>query len=976
VLASSVIALVASLVLVLGLRESPVPRLPQTAVPSSLAKAPKARVCVSLLDKATQRGIAGKSNAYLEQADQRYANVGGVETRDGESSCAMLPLGNLWILSEAPGYARSSTHIVLDADRSLSIELQKATVLTVTVRDELGAVLPKATVLVTASDPLPYGLLTDASGKARFDWLPQSPFNVRVAAAGYESVQQSSVRADLTVVLRRLSAIDVRVVTASGAPAGKASVLIAGSALWPARRAECNEQGVARIRGLSAGSYDLRAVRGNDVSDPIIGFELGRGAQETLTLRLEPGRMITAWVTDGNGEPASNIKDADVVLVEGGLGAFPLRGRSGSDGRVTLGPISRAPATLAASAPDFVAGQLVAVPDVVTDAVRVPLLRGATLRGEVVDARDMPIAGASIEVVGTDRSGLPIAESPETQNFRAAHFEWSLGGPPGLIAVGELGVMPGPVPPIPPPGAGVLAPGANALPAADGAGTQALLAPWVTSEHGDFVAHPVMPGQVRALVRHPEFVEGSSALVTLSPGGEAHVRVVLLRGGSLEGRVVDERGFPVAGVEVEAVAERGTFERSTITASDGAFAFAAVPENVSVSVARPEDRARVAVRKRVHVAEGGRERIELVVPEPREPIQIRVLDDHETPIDLAEIHASSLDPQISLRSTVFTNASGTAELSDAFEVPLRLVIEAPRFARLEKTFERAPKQIQVTLDPGVIVTGKVTAVRGRRAVQGAVVTLRVGARRVSTMTDADGNYRFANVAAGHAEISVSHPDFASASSSAEVERTTRLDRPFELPTIDLPEAGEVSGEVVDERGSPVEGARVAVGLSPAFLPTGALPEGVALTDSRGAFTLRGLGEGSVKLSAHAPGVGRGSVSGVDVKAGRATTGVSIRLTERADSDAFAPASLAVTLGERGHGDATEIFIVHVASGSEAERAGLMLGDVIRNIDGERPRSLADARTRLSGRERSDVVLELSRAGAPLKLRVTREPVRN
>ena len=70
------------------------------------------------------------------------------------------------------------------------------------------------------------------------------------------------------------------------------------------------------------------------------------------------------------------------------------------------------------------------------------------------------------------------------------------------------------------------------------------------------------------------------------------------------------------------------------------------------------------------------------------------------------------------------------------------------------------------------------------------------------------------------------------------------------------------------------------------------------------------------------------------------------------------------------------LVEDVASGSEAERAGLMLGDVIRNIDGERPRSLADARTRLSGRERSDVVLELSRAGAPLKLRVTREPVRN
>ncbi len=964
--------------MVLGLRDTPRRHALETALPAAKAPAGQsARVCLTLLDKSSARRIAGKTSAYLEQADQRFVSVGGLQTNEDEDGCFALPLGALWLLSEAPGHARASTHIVLDSERTVTIELLPAATLSVSVTDELGVALPKATVLVTASDPLPYGLLTDASGKARFDWLPPAPWNARIAAPGYESATRASVRGDFTVALRRLSSIDVRVVDASGAPADKASVLIAGSSLWPARRAECNAEGIARIRGLNAGSYDLRAVRGGDVSDPVLGFELGRGAQETLTLRLEPGRMVTAWVTDGAADDARSVPNADVVLVEGGLSAFPLRGRSGADGRITLGPISRAPATLAASAAEFVPGQLVAVPDVLDGPVRVPLLRGGTLRGEVVDARGFPIAGASIEVVGTDRSGLPIAQSPESQNFRAAHFEWSLGGPPGLIAVGELGVMPGPVPPIPPPGSFSRSPtsGGNALAQLE-TPAPSVLAPWVTTDHGEFVARPIMPGRVRALVRHPEFVEGSSPLVSLSSGGEASVRVVLLRGGSLEGRVIDERGFPVASVEVEVVAERGTFERSTITASDGAFAFAAVPESVSISVARPEDRARIAVRKRLRVPEGGRERVELVIPPPREPVQLRIVDDHDAPVDLAEIHASSLDPQISLRSTVFTNASGTAELADALDVPLRITVEAPRFARAEKTFERTPKQIQIALDPGVLVTGRVTAVRGRRSVQGAVVTLRVGSRRASSMTDADGNYRFSSVGVGHAEISVTHPEFAGATASADIQRTTRLDRPFELPTIDLSEAGEVSGDVVDDRGNAVEGARVAVGLSPAFLPTGALPEGVALTDSRGAFTLRGLAEGTVKLSAYAPSVGRGSVSAVTVNAGRTTRGITIRLTEKAEADATAPATLAVTLAERGNGDALEISIAHVANGSEAERAGLSVGDVVQRIDGERPRSLGDARTRLSGREGSDVVLELSRAGAPLRLRVTREPVRN
>ncbi|HMR05747.1 MAG TPA: PDZ domain-containing protein, partial [Polyangiaceae bacterium] len=94
-----------------------------------------------------------------------------------------------------------------------------------------------------------------------------------------------------------------------------------------------------------------------------------------------------------------------------------------------------------------------------------------------------------------------------------------------------------------------------------------------------------------------------------------------------------------------------------------------------------------------------------------------------------------------------------------------------------------------------------------------------------------------------------------------------------------------------------------------------------------------------------------------------------------DDDPAVTGSLAITLGERDVEDGTEVVIVHVAQGSEAERAGLSAGDVVRAVDGRDVVSMQDTRARISGRPGSDVLLSLARAGAPLSLRVTRENVR-
>lgn len=940
-----------------------------STAPAATESVAGVRLCVEVVSE-HRRALAGTGvRAVREEAERRFTPFREGTTDDAGRVCFEgLPRGSFWVIAEGKGHARASRAVSVAEDVTETLVLEAEHTLGVSVEDDLGKPVPLATVLVTSSDALPHGARTDGAGRARIARLPRGPFAVEASAEGYEPAAAFDVTDEVRLVLRRLSAIDVHVVDAASQAVPKATVLIAGSGLWPARRAVTDDSGKARILGLAQGTYDLRATEGTRVSDTLYGFVLGRGVRESVTLKLVPGRMVTALVTDGDRDDAPPVAEADVLLVEDGIASFPLHGRTNRTGTVTLGPVGHGAATLTARAREFVGGPLVPVPSTLTGPVRIPLVRGAAVHGEVVDARGFPIAGASIEIVGTDRQGLPIAETPAAQSFRAAHFEWSLQGPPPLIPAGELGVMPGPVPPIP--RAGAAFEGRLPVPMVGGASA------WITNTEGAFTARPIPPGRVRALVRHPEYVEAASELVSVTPGGEARVKVVLSKGGAVSGRVVDARGFPVEGAVVFLAAERGTFARELRTERDGTFWFEGVPRSVVLGAARPEAPRRRVLRQVFAVPDGERVEREVVLPEPREAVRIRVVDAQGTPIELAEVRSLSLSPEAPLRITRFTDATGAVEVEDAAGLPLRIRVDAPRFAPIEHEIEAAPSELTLTLDPGVLVTGRVTAVRGRRYVANAVVTLEAGVHRRSTTTSEEGEFRFPGVPAGSVRFRVSHPDYAEAVGTVAVTSTGRVDRPFELPAIDLEEPGIVEGTVLDANGEPVSGARVGPGVVPVYLPQGSLPPGLAVSDASGAFVLRGLRSGSLELSAYASGVGRGAVGGVAVEAGRTTSGVVIRLTELVEAEeTFAAGGLAVTLGERRSGGALEIVIVQVAASSEAERSGLRAGDVITAIDGRRPSSLADARAAFAGPLGSDVVIELRRDGAPMRLRVPREPVR-
>lgn len=919
--------------------------------------------------------LAGARVHAFAILDGRAHDAGGaVSDATGRATLKRLPHAEHWIVAEADGHARASQMVVIvSGARRLDLELGAEHELAVDVKTEQGAGIASAEIEVRGPDPFPVGARTDDGGRARIGRLGEGPYTVTVRAPGFEEVTRRRVPegALCVITLGRQGALLVKVVSESGEPVPNARVLVASPSLWPARVAETTKDGSVRLGGLDPGTYALRSVQGTRVSPIELGVSVARGEEKAVELRLAPGVMITARVVDAVED--DGIARARVTLAESGLSPFPIEGLTDKQGRVVLGPIARGSASLSARADGFVAKPAVRIEDPPPAEVKVSLLKGGSLVGRVVDTRGYAVDGATIRVVGTDLEGMPIDEDPQRATFREAHFTAALAGPRPLVPAGELGVMPGPVPAIPHgPAAALALAGAGG----SGSGRAPVDEPWVSGRDGRFVATPIPPGRVRALVHHPQYVEAMSDVVALVSEKESRVEVVLSRGGSLEGRVVDTRGRQVAGAHVTALATRGSLERVTRTGTDGSFAFAALPEAVTILVSRDEDVTQVAARIEVTIPEGGKKSIEIALPEARPPLAVKVTGDRGAGVDAAQISAVSLDPAEALRVTAFTDARGTAELANAKGLPLRVEVRAPGRSTKIVVTTADLAQLTVELAAAESATGEVWANR-RETIEGAEITLQSETGTRHARTNKDGKYTLGDLSAGPARLRIRAKGRAPVARDVVIEdRGGR--RATELAKVELAEEGIVEGVVVDAKGDPVPGARVAKDAVPTYLPASGIPPGMAVADPKGRFRLGELAEGATTLEAYSPDVGRAHVANVRVLAGRTTDAVKIVLVrgEAASADPRATGGVAVTLGETAAGlTAAEVVIVAVAEGSEAERAGLLPNDIVSEVAGARVTSITDARARLSGPVHDDVVLKIKRGDRPLTLRVPREQVR-
>ncbi len=904
--------------------------------------------------------VGAAVRVFTESDDRVFALVATSTTGEDGRVVLRLPVGPLWVLAEAPGASRVSRRVEFEVSSDVRLVLSDARAISVQVLDDQGAGIEGATVLVNDADSLPFGGLTANDGIALFERLGVGPYRLRIFAKGFEAAEKLGVVGDVDVVLRKLGGLGVRVVDADGKPVSEAEIYIVGSSLWPARRLETDASGSAELGGLLTGVYDLRARKGSLVSAVQSGVRLERGQRREVELKLGPGRFVRVKVT-GEKPLSRPVANASVVLAEFGLSPFPMTARTNVEGLTTIGPLSPGPAFLSVRAKGYVGRGAIPVDDALNEPIHVVSMKGGRLKGRVVDEYGHAIAGARVEVIGLDTDGLPIAETPLLAAYRDAHFDFAMRPLP-LIPAGELGVTVGHVPYVNETGESLA--GFAELPED--------YEPWISDVEGRFSAHPVPPGKVRALVRHPAYVEGLSETVVLGPGGEQEVEVVLSEGGRLLGRVVDERGFPVPNVRVVVAATSGSFERSMQSEADGMFRLAAVPQHVTVSLARPEAPTRFVWKERFDLRAGQEREHEFVLPNPRDALTWRVVDEDDDPIDLAQVTVLSLLPEVPLRQTQFSRENGEVLIDDAAGLSLQVNVRAPGFVPFAEQLSKAPREREIRLVRGVRVAGKVTAVRGHVDVAGARVTVVSEGYKDSTVTNARGSFEFDQVPRGQVIFEVAHDDYAGLRLSTRVEATGRADRAFELDPFDLQEGATLSGTVVDAEGEVVARARVATEFMGSHLSQGSLPLGMVTTDDEGRFKLRGVAPGNVEIFAFSTTRGRGSLQ-VAVLPGDVLEDLSVELSAY-EADEITPdqGGFAVTFGERDDADSVVVVLVAVSPESEAQRAGLQAGDVLVSVDGSRVRSMRAARRATNGRAGTDVVVEVRRHGSEQRFRVRRE----
>lgn len=895
---------------------------------------PHASVNLQVLD-----GELYRAGALDEEPEPLETDARG----EWRGSCVRGPA---WLIVRAPGFAKLALPLAAsDARAEIEVELDRARELNVDVRvdDDAGELvaLEGATVLVGEAGELPEAGSTDASGRAAFDELASGPVRVQVYARGYEPFI-ATTEADLLVRLRPVMGLVVHVKN-RGEPQPDAIVHVAGLSLWPERVVRTTKDGSVDITGLGAGSYSLYAEFESRVSAGLVDVVLeGKRGTREVVLELADGEFVDLHVVDDRGDA---IGGAQVTWSADGMGQFARRGMTSVTGALRLGPVATARGLVQAAAPGHIER---VVPVEKAGPLTVVLDRAGIVVGRVVDERGFPVAHAEVEVVGTDVHGMPVFVRHAADAVREAHFDWAVDTARRLVPAGELGVMLGPVPPIP-------------LTHSVRSGG-AVSAAFATDDQGRFRIVDVPPGQIVVLGRHPDFIDGKSAAVTLTPGGRVETEVVLHSGEPLLGRVLDHRGFPVADARVE-VTGRG-FTRDVTASSDGSFRLAAAPPAVTLRVTRFERPLRVLLEARVEKRKATDE-IELTLPAPREPTRLIVEDERGDPVALAEVRLTSRDDRVPFEETRFTSDAGDVEFQDVSGLDVRLTIRAPGFVDWERWL-RLPKERKIELTTAIVAVGRVTAVRGRWPAAGAEIVIESGGTTKHARASDVGEYRVTGLGAGPATLRAQHPEHGRG--RLELVLTPGVGgRNVELPDLDLTPGVEVTGRVVDARGFPVPFAWIASGPLSVYLPRASSTPDAIQANDHGEFSFSAPRDARLELFAVKPAVAGGSLV-LEPGTRDRIEDVEIRLDQLDIAPADELGTLLFSLEvERG-----ALRIVAVVVDPRRPRDELLPGDVIERIDGETPRDLEDARVLLSGAPGSEVRLEILRHGRPREVRRQRE----
>ncbi len=916
---------------------------------------------------AVELRVLGPDGAPIERARVTVIGTDRVVPTDARGVARLEPpmSGGFEVRVEAPGFGRVRRAI----ERDTEIRLAPGWTVTGTVRDPNGA--PIEGVLVSASpDRLdapddPAMTRSDALGRFAFDTLEPTPQRVRASATGYaEGLQLVMSPGDLALVLEVAAALRGLVLGIDGR-GSPASVILAGSGVWPPRSVEADQEGRFAFGDVPPGVYELRARHESNASRAREGLLVESGAPIEVRLQLEPGASFRGIVVDAAND--APIAGAELVLTENGLGVEPRVARSGRDGHFAIGGLLREPYVLSVTHEGYV--RVIGLPaQPGGEEARIALRSAAVLTGEVVDERGNAVAGAAIEVHGSGEDGRPIVWSPGMSSFGDALLATQLAGPQPILAGGELGVTLGEVPPIPlapsssyggpPTGFDPGNPG-GALPPIDsaiGAGGSDR-----SGEGGAFELRGVPPGEIILVARHPDHAAAESRPF-LVVAGERHegLRLVMARAGRIAGQVVDGRGYAVASVLVEARSEGANAPVMVVADANGEFEVTGVLGSTTLTALAaglPSGRATV------HVESGRVAEARITIDAEVRTLTGRVLDPRGFPVEGARVAVRSLQARTPFEGVAVSGDDGTFELAGAPTGAYRTTVEHAAYAPVVVA-STTGDTLEVRVVAAGTVRGRVVDAWDDHPIAGARIAVVDGENvRGSAISDAEGNFEAQRIGVGNYEVIAEAEGYLPGRSSASLAERRWGIEDGDVGAIRLTQGAMLTGTVVDRRGDPVAGAEVA------YHDGDPRWDRAVRTDAQGRFSLPAVPPGDVLVVARHPAAGEGNARARG-RGGEVSPSIRVTLPEIFDA----------SRAELGPGPRTGVPIAvdsalrvgWVQRASTASRAGVRRGDVLVSIDDVPVDDPDDAARRLAGPDGVEVVLELRRGEETLRLPVARE----
>jgi|GEM_PF-6963068 hypothetical protein len=408
--------------------------------------------------------------------------------------------------------------------------------------------------------------------------------------------------------------------------------------------------------------------------------------------------------------------------------------------------------------------------------------RGKTVRGEV-QCDGKPLVGALVRALAQGKKG----------------------GDEGVV-IGELGVVPGPVPPIPPLGYEMHAISAGGSPI------------WsVTSDTlGQFTLSGLKGARVKLLVTHTDCRRSKPAeWLPLSDLNQTPVTVSLRALPAISGRVVDERGYPLVGATLVATSKGAG--RKTLTDGYGRFR---IHSPVKSTVLRVEHRGYLSLETKVRVPHAGA--LELVLPSARYQLKGRVEDTSSRPLAGALVSLGS--------QRCKTDVAGRFSLPRADNNTATISVSHPRFAGQKLRIAEDASWVVVTVQDLNRIHGRLRDwLSGAPVVRASIGILSEG--KSLGKSDAKGRFQI-QLAAGRWTLVVRAKGYAPVKRQVQVDAERGLRSNLD---VEMRRAGRLSGTVYWEDGRIVAGAQVRVaGLK-------------AVTDSKGAFDFAAVPEGNHDL---------------------------------------------------------------------------------------------------------------------------------